>query len=110
MGDFNKLFKYVSANDNPDTEPYGWIQHKGTDICIDLHCVCGYHGHYDGDFFYFYECPECHRKYAVGQNVKLIELPKELHAEVDSHVGFKSDEPTDDYGVPLSALDNKKEG
>jgi hypothetical protein len=57
--------------------PYGWIQWKGTDVCIDLHCECGHHGHFDGEFFYHFECPACHKRYAVGQNVKLIPLTDE---------------------------------
>lgn len=61
-----------------DGIPHGWIQWKGTRPCVDLHCVCGYHGHMDADFFfYYYECPKCHKKYALGQNIKLIELNKE---------------------------------
>jgi len=62
-------------------EPHGWIQWKGTDVCIDLYCKCGHHGHYDGDFLYAFECPACHAKYAVGQNVKLIELGADEVAE-----------------------------
>lgn len=58
-------------------DPRGWIQWKGTDVCIDLHCVCGNHDHFDGEFFYYYECSACHRKYLVGENVKLHELTKD---------------------------------
>lgn len=61
-------------------EPYGFIQWKGTNVCIDLHCICGFHGHLDIDFLYYYECNECHRKYKVGDIVSLIELqdPEEI--------------------------------
>jgi hypothetical protein len=62
------------------SDSHGWIQWKGTDVCIDLHCVCGYQGHIDGDFFYYYECAACGAKYAVGQNVKLIPLTPEQAA------------------------------
>jgi len=58
-------------------DAYGWIRWKGTDICMDVYCKCGYHGHVDADFFYHYECPSCHKKYAVGSNVKLIEMTQE---------------------------------
>jgi hypothetical protein len=71
---------YSQDFDTGDT-PHGWIQWKGTDVCIDLHCECGHHGHHDGDFFYYYECPSCGRKYAVGQNVKLIELTSKQAAD-----------------------------
>lgn len=38
-------------------KPHLWIQWKGTDVCCDIHCSCGYFGHYDGAFFYFFRCP-----------------------------------------------------
>ena len=92
------FYETVYSQDNPEGDAHGWIQWKGTDVCIDLHCKCGYHGHFDGDFFYFYECQFCHAKYAVGQNVKLIPLTSEQqeHAK-DSHVGFKTCEYEEDH-------------
>jgi len=69
-----------TEQDNPPTEAHGWIQWKGTGVCMDTHCSCGYHGHVDADFFYFYECPKCRKKYAVGQTVKLIPLTEDLIA------------------------------
>ena len=55
--------------------PHGWIQHKGTMICIDLHCECGYHGHYDSDYFFYAGlCPQCKRAYAIGEYVRLLPL------------------------------------
>ena len=69
--------------------PHGWIQWKGTDVCIDLHCACGDHGHVDADFFYGYECAHCGRKYAVGQIVRLIELTPEQVQQ--SGMMFQSD-------------------
>ncbi len=87
----NNFYDSVYSQENLAPSPRGWIQWKGTDICIDLHCGCGYMGHYDGDFFYFYECPVCHTRYAVGQNVKLIPLTEEQSAHVETkHVGFKT--------------------
>lgn len=72
--------------------PHGWIQWKGTDVCIDLHCKCGHHGHHDGDFFYTYECPKCDRKYSVGCNIKLIELDEEQVSYVENERGgFQTD-------------------
>lgn len=68
--------------DYPGTEPHGWIQWKGTNVCMDLYCVCGFHGHVDTDFFYRAYCPSCSRQFLVGQNIKLIELTKE-EAAVD---------------------------
>ena len=56
---------------------YGWIQWKGTGVCMDIHCKCGHFCHFDGEFFYSYECPKCKTKFAVGANIKFIELKSE---------------------------------
>lgn len=58
----------------PDDVPHGWIQWKGTDACVDLHCACGAHGHHDGYSMYHVACTDCGRKYVVGMNIDLIEL------------------------------------
>jgi len=83
---YSEFYDRVYSRDNPKNDPYGWIQWKGTNVCMDIHCLCGYFGHVDQEFFYFYECPECHRKFAVGQNIKLIELDSEevSHRETEA--------------------------
>ena len=53
--------------------PRGWIQWKGTMVCMDVHCSCGEHGHVDADFAYFYRC-RCGKLWSIGQNVRLHEL------------------------------------
>lgn len=70
--------------------PYGAIQWKGTNVCMDLYCECGHHGHVDDDFFYYYECPKCHAKYAVGERIKLIPLTEEEVEYAIKGVGFKT--------------------
>lgn len=73
------MWDYIQAHDTDVRDkPHGWIQWKGTDVCIDLHCACGHHGHYDGGFLYFYRCPACSARYALGMNVALIPLPDDL--------------------------------
>ena len=53
----------------------GWIQWKGTDVCIDIHCgVCGEHTHFDGDFMYQIRCPHCKTVYHANPNIELIEI------------------------------------
>lgn len=54
--------------------PHGWVQWKGTDVCMDVHCACGYLGHVDADFAYNVECPSCHRIYRCNGHIELIEL------------------------------------
>ena len=83
MKDYHTFYDEVYGQDNPQGDAHGWIQWKGTDVCIDLHCKCGYHGHVDGEFFYYYKCPECQLLFAVGQNVKLIELNEEQRETVE---------------------------
>lgn len=70
--------------------PNGGIQWKGTDVCIDLLCVCGANDHFDGEFFYFFKCRKCGRKYSVGARIVLKELTTEQaeYVETESH-GFR---------------------
>lgn len=35
--------------DEPEN-PYAFIQWKGTDVCMDFHCECGAHCHFDGSY------------------------------------------------------------
>jgi hypothetical protein len=65
-----------------DGKPHGWIQWKGTDVCIDLYCECGEHCHYDGDFLYFFICPQCDRLWEVGTHVPIYEVSGAKREEV----------------------------
>lgn len=60
-------------------DPHTFIQRKGTDVCMDVHCECGHHGHVDCMFAYYYRCIECGRVYEFGHEVslKLLENPPE---------------------------------
>lgn len=91
MKNYKSFYEQVYSQDfNVNNIPYGWIQWKGTDVCMDMYCKCGYHGHMDTDFLYHYECPKCKTKYAVGQNIKLIELTSEQSEEVTRRSNFKT--------------------
>jgi len=63
--------------------PHCWIQWKGTDVCMDVHCNCGVIGHIDGEFAYHVKCPNCGRVYAVDGHVELIEITcaEGIHAD-----------------------------
>ena len=68
---------YKEAWDVQETykdKPHGWIQWKGTDVCMDVHCVCGVHSHVDADFLYNVQCPSCGRVYMCNGHIQLIEL------------------------------------
>ena len=72
--------KAIAARDfQPGEEGYCRIQWKGTNVCMDVHCICGIQGHVDAEFAYFLKCKKCGRTYSTGCNVKMIELmPDEL--------------------------------
>ena len=55
-------------------QSHGWIQWKGTDVCIDLHCDCGHHGHVDAAFFYHYKCGGCGQYYEVNSHIRLDKI------------------------------------
>jgi hypothetical protein len=80
MGNLQNFYKQVYTQDHPEERPFGRIQWKGTDVCIDLYCQCGTHLHFDGDFMYFIRCFHCKQVYAVGTVVKLIPLDSEQTA------------------------------
>lgn len=69
-----------SQDPRPDGA-FGFIQWKGTDVCMDVHCACGNHQHVDNEFVYAVKCDGCGQKYAVGFHVKLIPLTDEQVAE-----------------------------
>lgn len=87
LSDYDKVYSL----DNPETSAYGWVQHKGTNLCIDMHCICGAHGHIDDEFVYSVQCDDCGRKYAVGQKIKLIPLdtPELIRASEKYHADYK---------------------
>jgi hypothetical protein len=57
--------------------PHIWIQWKGTNVCCDIHCTCGAHLHYDGDFMYFIKCPHCEQHWEIGTHVRMYPISKE---------------------------------
>lgn len=72
MADLND---FLGKNtDFPFNRPGGsdldmFIQWKGTDLCADFTCDCGYDGHIDGDYAYFVRCGGCGAVYEMGTQV-----------------------------------------
>ena len=58
-------------------EPHGWVQWKGTDVCMDVYCECGHHSHIDAEFAYYVKCPECGAVYACSGEIEFIKLEEE---------------------------------
>jgi len=53
---------------------HAFIQWKGTDACMDFHCECGHHNHYDAEFMYRATCEKCQQLYHVSEFVKFTPL------------------------------------
>lgn len=82
-------YEAIYSQDNPPGEAHGWIQWKGTNVCMDVHCSCGALTHIDADFAYYIQCGACGKQYATGCNVKLIPLTEEqAQYAKEAAVGF----------------------
>ena len=75
-----EAFKIFTQHNKYD----GFIQWKGTDVCMDFHCECGHHNHYDDYFAYVIKCSECGNLYAPSSNVEMIRV-KESHSFIESN-------------------------
>jgi len=60
--------------DTQKGKPHGWIQWKGTDVCMDIHCKCGGMSHVDAEFAYHIKCPYCGAVYFLNGHIELIKL------------------------------------
>lgn len=67
-------------------QPHGWIQWKGTEVCMDVHCACGTLSHVDAEFCYHVRCPDCGRVYFCNGHIELIELDVEPESGVQAAV------------------------
>ena len=74
-------WKSLAEPDKWAGKPHGWIQWKGTNVCMDFHCECGGVSHIDAEFLYFIECGYCRQKYEVGGHVKMFALTDEEAGE-----------------------------
>ena len=55
--------------DEDTDEPHAFIQWKGTDLCMDFHCDCGAHSHFDGTFAYTVKCQHCSTVWEMPCNI-----------------------------------------
>lgn len=63
---------WATTSFDPKPRPSAFVQWKGTDICVDLHCECGYHGHFDGFFAYGLRCAECGKEWTMPHSFGLL--------------------------------------
>lgn len=66
--EYNRLFPSSLIEHE---SPRGWIQWKGTQVCMDIHCACGEMSHIDCDFTYHIKCPYCNQVYECDPNIIL---------------------------------------
>jgi hypothetical protein len=80
MKDYKKVTTATEAEEIQETyegKPHGRLQWKGSDVCMDVHCVCGELAHFDGDYTFFIQCPTCGRIYYCNSHIEFIEIEKE---------------------------------
>lgn len=63
---------WASAGFDEKPLPNASIQWKGTDVCLDFRCECGFRGHFDGEFAYHLKCEGCGRTWTMPHTVGLI--------------------------------------
>lgn len=66
-----------------EIRPRGWIQWKGTSVCMDVHCACGVMFHIDAEFAYLVKSPCCGRYYGLCGTVALIEIEPDRLSDDD---------------------------
>lgn len=67
-----KLLECEEADKDVKAGPHAWIQWKGTQVCMDVHCTCGAHTHLDAEFAYSVQCGACGQVWAMCANVRMI--------------------------------------
>lgn len=63
--------------ERPLAKPHMWLNMKNSELCGDIHCLCGETMHFDGRHLYFLRCPVCGRAYRVGQYLRLLPITSE---------------------------------
>jgi hypothetical protein len=73
------------------TGPHGWVQWKGTNVCMDVHCECGSMGHIDADFAYYVKCKACGAVYMVNGHVELVRLTDDEVPNIEPKITAHND-------------------
>lgn len=62
-------FAKVELIENKGERPYVFLQWKGTDVCLDFNCDCGFDGHFDGYGAYAIACSNCGAIYEMPSTI-----------------------------------------
>lgn len=64
----------------------GFVQWKGTDVCLDFTCLCNTGLHFDGDFAYAIRCWNCQRIWELPAYIplKLVDESNAPHTVQDT--------------------------
>lgn len=88
---------FIEQKDTPN--PHAFVQWQGTDVCMDFHCKCGAHCHFDGFFAYVVECPHCHEQWEMPCNLYPRKVCDQTFGSTDGRVDndrAKTMEPDED--------------
>jgi hypothetical protein len=66
--------KTEAADADARSGPHTYIQWKGTDVCMDVHCSCGKRSHVDAEFAYHIRCPHCRQLWAMCSHVRMVAI------------------------------------
>lgn len=89
--------KTIPYRPHPGLEaPYSYVQWKGTNVCMDVHCTCGATYHVDADFAYALKCMECGQVYEMPTYVALMPVAETFFTPLEMH-------PEEDYAAPCWA-------
>lgn len=77
---------------HPDTAAETFIQWKGTEVCMDFHCPCGHHSHFDAAFAYWVKCAGCGTIYKLGTQVRVFRREWDGGSLVEDETGYDRDD------------------
>jgi len=105
MTDKKSPYEYQREVDPyPENGTHTFVQWQGTNVCMDFHCKCGMHMHFDTDFLFFVQCCGCNTKYIMSSYVRAIEVPPELDEQVSKESCLWTTEGEDGDAIRVNEL------
>lgn len=77
------------------TKPSAFVQWKNTNVCMDFHCDCGAHCHFDGYFANAVKCQHCQAEWEMPWNLYPRRLDRTSEPDKGRHA--KLLEPDEDH-------------